>query len=136
VPALTRWLVRAAMLYLVAALLLGVALESPVAGSAPVLRAVWPTYLHILVVGWLTQFIFGVGYWLFPRYSAERPRGSELLGWAAFALINAGLVVRIVAEPWHAMANRGGGLLVASAVFQLAAGWAFVANTWPRIRER
>jgi hypothetical protein len=28
------------------------------------------------------------------------------------------------------------GLLVASAVVQLLAGWAFVANTWPRVRER
>ena len=25
------------------------------------------TYLHLLVVGWITQIIFGVAFWLFPR---------------------------------------------------------------------
>lgn len=135
-PTLTRWMVRAAMLYLVAAMMLGIAMQSRLTGAVPVLRALWPTYLHVLVVGWLTQLIFGVAYWLFPRHSAERPRGSERMGWTTFGLINAGLGLRIVAEPWHAVANRGGGLLVVSALLQLAAGWAFVVNTWPRIRER
>jgi hypothetical protein len=29
-----------------------------------------------------------------------------------------------------------GALLVASALLQLLAGWAFVLNTWPRVKER
>ena len=96
----------------------------------------WPTYVHLLVVGWLTQLIFGVAYWMFPRYSAERPRGSERLSWITFALLNLGLLLRAIAEPWHALAGRGAGLLVGSAVLQVLAGWTFVWNTWPRIRER
>jgi hypothetical protein len=93
-------------------------------------------YLHLLVVGWLTQLIFGVAFWLFPRYSAAQPRGSERLAWAAWGLLNSGLVVRALAEPWHAVSGRGGNALVASAGLQLLAGLAFVANTWPRVRER
>jgi len=124
------------MLYLVAALVLGVVLQVPLSAPLPLLRALWPTYLHLLVVGWLTQFIFGVAYWMFPRYSAEQPRGSEWLGWAGLILLNAGLGIRIVAEPWYSVAGRGGALLVASALLQMLAGWTFVANTWPRIRER
>jgi hypothetical protein len=80
--------------------------------------------------------IFGVAYWMFPRYSAERPRGHERLGWAAFLLLNGGLVLRVAAEPYHALGRGGGGVLVASALLQLLAGWAFVLNTWPRVRER
>ncbi|HEY7636937.1 MAG TPA: hypothetical protein VH763_15415 [Gemmatimonadales bacterium] len=135
-PRLTRWFVRAAMLYLVAALVLGVAIQVPAWAQVPLFRALWPTYLHLLVVGWLTQLIFGVAYWMFPRYSAEQPRGSERLGWAGLILLNTGLSLRIIAEPWYSVAGSGGILLVASALLQLLAGWAFVANTWPRIRER
>jgi hypothetical protein len=136
VPPLTRWLVKAALLYLIAALVLGVAMQLPMAGRYPLLAVLWPTYLHVLVVGWLTQLIFGVAYWLFPRYSAERPRGSERLGWATFVLLNAGLLLRIVGEPWRALGRGGYAVLLVSAVTQLLAVWCFVLNTWPRVKER
>lgn len=135
-PPLTRWLVKAALLYLIAALVLGVAMQLPMAGRYPVLAVLWPTYLHVLVVGWLTQLIFGVAYWLFPRYSAERPRGSERLGWATFVLLNAGLLLRLVGEPWRALGRGGHAVLLVSAVTQLLAVWCFVLNTWPRVKER
>ena len=135
-PRLTRWLVRAAMLYLVAALALGILMQAPFATQLPVMRAIWPAYLHLLVVGWLTQLIFGVAYWMFPRYSAEKPRGNEPLGWAALVLLNGGLILRAVAEPWYSITGSGGVALVLSATLQMLAGFAFVANTWPRVRER
>jgi len=102
----------------------------------PALAALTPVYFHLLMVGWVTQLIFGVGYWMFPKESSTRPRGSERLGWAAYALLNGGLLLRVVGEPWLSI---GAGtlprlLVAASAIFQLAAGWAFVANTWRRIR--
>jgi heme/copper-type cytochrome/quinol oxidase subunit 1 len=125
------------MVYFLAALAVGVLLRVPVAVStSPALAVFAPTHLHLLVVGWLTQVIFGVAYWMFPRYSPARPRGHERLGWAAFLLLNGGLLLRIVGEPYHALGQGGGGLLVASALLQLLAGWAFVLNTWPRVRER
>lgn len=135
-PALTRWFIRAGLLCLLAALLLGVLMQWGPAAAHPWLRAAWPTYLHILVVGWLTQLIFGVAYWLFPKYSSPAPRGSERLGWASFGLLNLGLVLRIIGEPWAILGAGTAPLLAASAVAQLLAGWAFVANTWPRVRER
>ena len=135
-PPLTRWFVKAALVYLVTALLLGILLQAGPAWAFPAFRVAWPTYVHILVVGWLTQLIFGVAFWLFPRYSAARPRGSERLGWASFALLNIGLVLRIISEPLAGLGHGVGGLLVASAVTQFLAGMAFVANTWPRLRER
>lgn len=124
------------MLYLVAALALSIAMQSPLADGIPVLRVVWPTYLHLLIVGWLTQLIFGVAFWLFPKYSSAKPRGSERLGWASFVLLNVGLLLRLLAEPRAMLGGEAGGLLIVSAIVQLLAGWAFVANTWPRVRER
>ena len=134
-PRVSRWLIRAAMLYLVAGLVVGVVIQGPFTARTPFLYRLWPTYIHLLIVGWLSQLVFGVAYWMFPRYSAEQPRGSERLGWATFALLNLGLLVRAIVEPWHTLGGRGM-LLIGSAVSQLLAGSIFVVNTWPRVRER
>ena len=124
------------MLYLVAALILSIAIQSPLRGQAPFLVAVWPTYLHLLVVGWLTQLIFGVAFWLFPKHSAAHPRGSDLLGWTTFFLLNLGLILRAIVEPWPTLGKPRGAVLILGAAAQLVAGWLFVINTWPRVRER
>ena len=135
-PTLTRWFIKSAMLYLVAALILSIAMQSPLRDEAPFLLVVWPTYLHLLVVGWLTQLIFGVAFWLFPKYSAVHPRGSDLLGWATFFLLNLGLILRAIVEPWPTLGAQRGAVLILAAAAQLVAGWLFVINTWPRVRER
>src|SRR3954454_476837 len=107
------------MVYFLGALTAGVLLRLPPAVAAyPALAVFGPTHLHLLVVGWLTEVIFGVAYWMFPRYSPDRPRGNDRLGWAAFVLLNTGLLLRVAAEPSHALGRGGGGLLVASAMFQ------------------
>jgi hypothetical protein len=136
-PQLTRWYLRAAMLHLGGALVLGLLLQLPqIRATLPFLAVMFPAVLHLLVVGWITQVIFGVAYWLFPRYSAEQPRGSERLGWITFVSLNAGLLLRLIGEPAHQLGRDTAGLLVASALLQLVAGWAFILNTWPRLRER
>ena len=135
-PTLTRWFIKSAMLYLMAALLLSIALQPPLRNELPFLAVTWPTYLHLLVLGWLTQLIFGVALWLFPKHPRQGPRGDERLGWASFYLLNVGLVLRAVAEPAHAIGHQVGGLLILAAVVQLLAGWAFVLNIWPRVRAR
>lgn len=131
-PTLTRWFIRTALAYLLASLIAGILqLTSGSWGSL-----LWPTYLHLLVLGWLTQLIFGVAYWMFPRLPSAAARGSERLGWVSYWLLNAGLLLRVVGEPARALGARTDWLLVAAAFLQLAAGWVFVANTWPRVKER
>jgi hypothetical protein len=39
-------------------------------------------YVHLFVVGFVAQMIFGVAFWMFPRYSRDEPRGSERLALA------------------------------------------------------
>jgi hypothetical protein len=124
------------MLYLIAAFALAILMQSGRSAQVPLLGVLWPTYLHLLVVGWLTQLIFGVAFWMFPKHPSIPPRGSDRLGWICFALLNLGLAIRVVAEPLQALGQPFAPLLIISAVAQLLAGWAFVANTWPRVRER
>jgi|SRR5215208_722737 len=135
-PTLTRWLIKAAFAWLVAALVLGVAMQLPGAAQSPLLRAAWPTYLHLLTVGWLTQLIIGVALWLFPKHSAARPRGSERLGWVTVVLLNLGLLLRTLGEPGGAIGYNTHLALSMSAMAQLVAVAAFVVNVWPRVRER
>ena len=136
-PPLTRWFIRAALVYLVIALLCGILLAG---GSlwGWSLTGVFPVYVHLFVVGWLTLMIFGVAYWMFPKYSRDKPRASEGIGWAVFVLINFGLVLRAISEPLAGAASPPlwGWLLAVAALLQWLAGVLFVVNTWGRIKER
>jgi hypothetical protein len=131
-PLLTRTLIKTAMVYFSIALLLGILM----AVRAP--TGIFPVYIHLLVFGWLTQLIFGVIYWMFPKYSKETPRGHEALGWITYGALNLGLVLRAIAEPIHAVqaTQFSGLLLVLSAILQWLSGLTFVANTWPRVKEK
>jgi hypothetical protein len=132
IPKLSRWFIRTALGYLLVSLVAGV-----LQMTSPALRPLlWPTYLHLLVLGWLTQLIFGVAFWMFPRYSAKEPHRSEWLGWTSYWLFNAGLLLRAVGEPSLALGVRTGWILVLAALLQLGAGWAFILNTWPRVKLR
>ncbi len=138
-PSLTRWFVKLSLIYLAVALLVGMVITArPVLNLPAGLVTLTPVYFHLLMVGWVTQLIFGVAYWMFPKYSQERPRGSKVLAWAAFGLLNTGLILRAVAEPIHALQPHKiwGWLLTLSALLQWLAGLGFAANLWPRARER
>jgi hypothetical protein len=129
-PLATRLFIRFAVGYLLIGLVAGTALAFD-----PTLRTFWPTYLHLITVGWLTQLIFGVAFWLFPRASREYKRGREGYIWASLVLLNAGLVLRAAAEPFDlGVADQSA--LVLSALFQLGAAGCFVANMWPRLKAR
>jgi hypothetical protein len=90
------------------------------------------------VLGWLSQLIFGVVYWMFPKFSIEKPRRSETLGWWTYGLLNFGLLLRLIAEPIQTVTPNpaSGWALVAAAVIQFAAGASFVINSWARVKEK
>lgn len=140
-PALTRWCIRAALINLVAALVLGTGLELGVAlprGGWPGLSAARPVFYHLLMLGGVAQFIFGVAWWMFPPLSRTRPRGPEGLGWVGFGLLNGGLVLRAVAEPAAALDPQpwARAALIISALSLTLAGWVFAGLLWPRVRGR
>lgn len=138
-PTLSRWFIKAGLIYFALGLLLGaLMLAQPVLGWPAGWQALRPVYLHLLFIGWVSQIIMGVGYWMFPKYSKAQPRGSESLGWFTFAALNAGLLLRAIAEPLMSLAPQWGGgwLLLVSAILLFLASLAFIANTWGRIKER
>lgn len=137
-PPLTRWFVKTSFVYLALALITGLLVEIQSALKLTSLGGLFPIYIHLLVFGWLSQLIFGVVFWMFPKYSAERPRGSETLGWWTYALLNVGLLLRALAEPIDSMQPNpfSGWALVLSAIIQFLAGLLFVINSWGRVKEK
>jgi cbb3-type cytochrome oxidase subunit 1 len=138
-PPLTRLFVKSALAYFIAALMVGsvFALPSPSA-LPPIINALRPVYFHLFMVGWVTQLIFGVAFWMFPKLSRTQPRGSERLAWATYWLLNVGLWLRVAGEPLNSVqpGNLWAWLLPLSATLQWLAGLCFVLNTWPRVKEK
>jgi hypothetical protein len=135
-PALSRWCVRCALAYLVAGMAMGswMLIEQARDGRGP--GPPWPVlHAHLLLVGFLLLLIFGVAFWMFPKVAGARP-GREV-GWVAFALLNAGVLLRVLAEP---LADHGRGapvwdvLLGIAAVLPALAAVAFAIAVWPRVR--
>ena len=134
-----RYFIRTALAYLLAAFLVGglvlvnqgLALDSHIGTLLPV-------FYHLLMVGWATQLICGVALWMFPPLSREQPRGDERLGWFTYAMLNAGLLLRVIGEPLHTWRSAPslGWVLALSALLQVLAIWAFVAAIWPRVKGR
>lgn len=135
-PTLTRWFLRAAIVNLVAALALALLMALPAfAASAPAWR---PVYVHLLVMGWATQMIFGVALWMFPRKRPLDLKSIDWLGWGCFAATNLGLALRAAFEPALAAgrwAIAPAGVALAAAL-QFAAIVAFVIQAWPRVTAR
>ena len=138
VPTLTRWFIKTSFVYLALALAVGLLLALQPIFRLTTLGGLVPVYIHLLVFGWLTQLVFGVVYWMFPKYSTEKPRGNESLGWWTYVLLNVGLLLRAIAEPVNSVQPNPvtGWILVISAIIQFGAGLTFVVNSWPRVRER
>lgn len=132
-PALTRYFIKAALLYLVLALAMSLWMT-----VQPAVMYLRPTFMHVLIVGWITQLIFGVAYWMFPKYSRQQPRGNTTAGWMVFVCLNTGLALRIIGEPLPIVApeSRAGWLLAVSAGLQLLAAWLYIWLIWPRVKER
>ena len=138
-PRLTRYFIKTALIYLALSLMLGALLAARSALALPdEIAAFSPVFFHLFMVGWVTQLIFGMLFWMLPKYSRELPRGHEKVAWAAYWLINCGLVLRVVGEPLTTLRPEWGlgWLLGVSALLQLGGGWAFIFNAWPRVRER
>jgi hypothetical protein len=128
-------MIKSAFGWLLFALLLGILLYLPL--EMRYATAFLPVFYHSLTIGWLSQLIFGVGYWFLPKYSREKPRGSEKLAWLTFGSINAGMILRAVGEPLVVISGRmyGKWIIFGSIILLSIAGLSFVFNSWKRTEK-
>lgn len=119
---------RAALGWLVATALLGVAVSIWPALAGPFR----PTHAHMGLIGFFLGMVMGVAFWMLPR-----PGGIKQTGWegVTFLLLQTGLVLRVVCEPWwrstlSEVAKVG---FVASGILLLAAMITFAAAMSRRV---
>jgi len=121
VPRLSVWMIRTALLALAAGAALGALLLAD-PGLAGGLARWRPLHGELLLVGWTVQLAFGVAYWILPRFREGRERGREELAWAAFVLVNLGVLL------------VGAGQPAAGRSAEAMAAIAFAAHAWPRVK--
>jgi hypothetical protein len=150
-PRTSRAFVKASVLYLILGATLGLLLfVNRWVPLEPRIATLKVSHVQFLIVGWLTQLILGVAWWLFPplpiglRPGEPKPtrrgqaqRGNEPLFWATFVLLNTGILLRGLFEPLYAMTqvNLFGFLAGISGLLLFAAAVVFVINMWGRVRE-
>jgi hypothetical protein len=102
------------------------------------LQVMLPTYFHLFMLGWITQLIFGVAWWLFPLLPENRSKGNEKLAWGLYFLLNSGLLLRVLSEPCNTLyPNTTWAIfLVFSAFIQVISGFIYTKLLWPRIRSK
>lgn len=133
-PRIARVFIKTGIIYFLASLVVGVLIEIPSA-SLPVLL---PLFWHMLMLGWITQIIFGVSLWMFPGRVREEGFRAQLTGWITYMLLNLGVVLRIIAEPMLSYSDRPiwQWLIIGSTVLQIGAASAYVIEMWPRIQSK
>lgn len=135
-PKITRWFIKSGMIWFILGLLLALVAEIP---GMPTGTLLLPVYWHMIVLGWVTQVIMGVSIWMFPRKRRDRKKEVSLMARGAFWLLNSGLIIRFLSEPFIPLFQES--LLVASsiilsAVLQVAAVFCFVMEIWPRVQPK
>ena len=135
-PPVTRWFIKAGLIWFILGLLIAFVAELPFAETGSLLL---PVYWHMIVIGWITQVIMGVSIWMFPRKKRDRKKEQSWLAVGAFYLLNGGLMVRFLSEPFLPVFTESSLLsatVVVSALLQVAAVVLYIGEIWPRVQPK
>ena len=132
-PPITRWFIKSGMIYFILGIILAFVAELPFVNTGALLL---PVYLHMLVLGWITQLIIGVSIWMFPRKKHQRKTIQTLPAVLAFWLFNAGLILRFLTEPFIPLYKGKGwmtGVVVLSSLLIFLSALFYLVEIWPRV---
>ena len=92
-------------------------------------------HTHLLLVGFMLMMVMGVSNWIFPRQPGvgKEARARDPLAWGNYLLLNAGLILRVLAEPLLPLPPARVTLGL-SAPLQVAGVLLFVRGIWRRVR--
>jgi hypothetical protein len=122
-PMFSIWATRLALIYFLLGFTFGALLL--INKAVPVYPAIWgllALHIEFLLMGWIVQLVFALGYWIFPRFRVEPKRGNPLPAWIALTLLNGGIIA--------VAAN----LQVFGRVLEVAAVLVFTAQLWLRTK--
>jgi hypothetical protein len=127
-PRLSAVAVRASLLYLLLGFFFGALMLAN--KGIPFWGAVWGLlvpHIEFLLIGWTVQLIFGVAFWILPRYPGGS-RGRVTLAWLSLLCLNLGILMAAltVLVP--------GPLLLAGRLLESAGAVLFALHAWGRVR--
>lgn len=129
-----RWFLKTGFIwFLVGGAMGGLFLVLKAFGLWHLWRLFTTAHAHIMFVGFITHLIIGVSDWMFPRPKVSRYTEQRAI--AVLFMLNAGLILRVIFEPWLGL--RSGTLpqimLALSGILQFLAIAIYVYNMWDRI---
>lgn len=129
-PRLSVWILRTALVYLGIGFTFGAYMlaNKGLNFDPGAWRLLFP-HMELLLVGWTIQLVVGVAFWIMPRLSGAEKYGEVRLAWAAYGLLNAG-VVAVVIGGWVG----AGWMILAGRAAELLAALLFAIYLWPRIK--
>ena len=140
-PRESRIFVKTGLVYLGLTFALGGVLLLLEALGQPVPHAFAIEHAHFGAVGWLVNIVIGIALWMLPlnreRFPARQRRYPTSIVYACFLLLNGGLALRLIAEPWYQLDGNpplAAALLVIAAIAQPLAIALFVMIAWQRVR--
>jgi len=140
-PPEARWFVKAGLCYLALTFVAGSVLLALEAVGHPVPYVFGIEHAHLGTVGWLVNTVIGIALWMLPlnrsRFPRTQGRYPRRMVAACFTLLNGGLVLRLVGEPWYQLGGAtvaAAALLLVSAVAQPLGIAIFVIIAWQRVR--
>ena len=140
-PTEARWFVKTGLVYLVLTFVAGSALLVLEATSRHAAYVFAIEHAHVGAVGWLVNLVIGIALWMLPlnreRFPSTQGRYPPSAPAWCFGLLNGGLLLRIVVEPWFQLGGApvvASMLLIVAAIAQPLAIVVFVAIAWQRVR--
>ena len=130
-PRLSVWMIRTALVYLGLGFTWGAAMlfQKGVPLEATLLRLL-PMHVEFVLIGWTMQLAMGIGFWILPRFARGSARGNEMLVWAAYVLLNVG-VLAVGVGTWLQVSNV---IPVLGRGAEWLAVLAFALHAWPRVK--
>ena len=127
-----EWFVRAFMRASLVWLALGVTLGVAMAAH-PAWRVFRTAHLHMNLAGFVAMMIFGVAYYVIPRFFGQ-PLHDRRLAFGHWWISNLGLAGMVTGLMMQAYAVRGWtAVLVAGGLCQAAGAYTFAYNIWRTI---
>jgi hypothetical protein len=96
---------------------------------SPLAWMLLPSHIELVIAGWLSQLALGTVFWILPRIAGSAPRGDERWSWAAFWLLQAGLLAGLLAPFLPEIPH---GMAIARAL-EACAFAAFAIGNWARV---
>lgn len=127
-PRTTVFALRGALIWLSIGITIGTLMLLDKSVGALALGPEWlHTHVHLLMFGFFVQTIFGVAYWMLPRFGRERPRA-----WLAVAAVVSVQVACVLALGFPLVRHH---LHAPVTAIEVIAVVLFVIHAYPRVKE-